>query len=39
MKRCYLQLQPISQKMANHLRCWASELLKAAQQQVGDEMP
>ena len=29
MKSCYLQLQPISQKMANDLRRWASELLKA----------
>jgi hypothetical protein len=29
MKRCYLQLQPISQKMANDLRRWASEHLKA----------
>ena len=28
MKRCYLQLKPISQKMANDLRRWASELLK-----------
>ena len=27
-KRCYLQLQPISQKMANDLRRWAAELLK-----------
>jgi hypothetical protein len=29
MKCCYLQLHPISQKMANDLRRWASELLKA----------
>ena len=28
MKSCYLKLQPISQKMANDLRRWASELLK-----------
>jgi hypothetical protein len=28
MKCCYLQLQPISQKMANNFRRWASELLK-----------
>jgi hypothetical protein len=27
-KSCCLQLQPISQKMANDLRRWASELLK-----------
>ena len=25
IKRCYLQLQPISQKMANDFRLWASE--------------
>jgi hypothetical protein len=29
IKCCYLQLQPISQKMANDFRRWASELLKA----------
>jgi hypothetical protein len=29
MKCCYLQLQPISQRMANDLRRWASVLLKA----------
>jgi len=29
MKRCYLQLKPISKKMANDLRRWASEHLKA----------
>lgn len=28
MKCCYLQLQPISQKMANDLRRWATEFLK-----------
>jgi hypothetical protein len=28
MKRCHLQLKPISPKMANDLRRWASELLK-----------
>jgi hypothetical protein len=28
MKTCYLQLKPISQKMANYLRRWASEHLK-----------
>jgi len=28
MKTCYLQLTPISQKMANDLRRWASEHLK-----------
>jgi hypothetical protein len=28
MKSCYLQLKPISQKMANDLRRWALELLK-----------
>jgi len=29
MKCCYLQLQPISKKMANDFRRWAAELLKA----------
>jgi hypothetical protein len=29
MKHCYLQLQPISQTMANYWRRWASELLEA----------
>jgi hypothetical protein len=29
MNDCHLQLKPISQKMANDLRRWASELLKA----------
>jgi hypothetical protein len=28
MQACYLKLQPISQKMANDMRRWASELLK-----------
>ena len=28
MQACYLQLKSISQKMANDLRRWASELLK-----------
>jgi cellobiose phosphorylase len=28
MKSCCLQIQPISQKMANDLRRWASELLE-----------
>jgi hypothetical protein len=28
MKSCCLQMQPISQKMANDLRRWASELLR-----------
>jgi hypothetical protein len=29
MKTCYLRLKPISQEMANDLRRWASEHLKA----------
>lgn len=29
LKNCYLQLKPISQKMANDLRRWGSELFKA----------
>jgi hypothetical protein len=28
MKRCYMRLKPISPKMANDFRRWASELLK-----------
>ena len=28
MKRCFLQLQPVSEEMANDFRCWAFELLK-----------
>ena len=29
MQACYLHLQPISQRLANDFRRWASELLKA----------
>ena len=35
MKRCYLQLKPISPKMANDMRRWASKLLKVGHNNCG----